>query len=74
MRRVKGMGNRMGAGAPIINAQFSILKHPWYGLSLFKMGFGGRSKEYIKSQDFVISQKYWLNYIIEKLRKFKRGL
>ncbi len=49
-------------------------KHPWAGPTLFKMGFGGYKKEYIKTQDFVISKKYWINYIIEKVRKFRRGL
>ncbi|MGD0577064.1 MAG: peptidoglycan bridge formation glycyltransferase FemA/FemB family protein [Candidatus Staskawiczbacteria bacterium] len=49
-------------------------KHPWAGLSLFKMGFGGARKEYVKTQDFIISQKYWINYIIEVLRKSKRRL
>lgn len=49
-------------------------KHPWAGLSLFKMGFGGYKKDYIIAQDFIISQKYWLNYIIESVRKIKRGL
>ncbi len=49
-------------------------KHPWAGLSLFKMGFGGSIKEYVKTQDYVISTKYWLNYIIEKIRKHKRNL
>jgi len=48
--------------------------HPWYGLTLFKMGFGGYKKEYVKTQDLQISKKYWLNFIIEKLRKTKRGL
>jgi len=48
--------------------------HPWYGLTLFKMGFGGSKKEYVKTQDFVLSKKYWLNYIVEKIRKHKRGL
>jgi lipid II:glycine glycyltransferase (peptidoglycan interpeptide bridge formation enzyme) len=50
------------------------LKHPWRGLTLFKKGFGGYKKEYIKTQDFVLSKKYWLNYIVEKIRKIKRGL
>ncbi len=49
-------------------------KHPWAGPTLFKMGFGGYKKEYIKTQDFVISQRYWINYIIEKIRKIRRGL
>jgi len=48
--------------------------HPWHGLTLFKMGFGGYKKEYVKTQDLQISKKYWLNFIIEKLRKTKRGL
>ncbi|MEK7562133.1 MAG: peptidoglycan bridge formation glycyltransferase FemA/FemB family protein [Patescibacteria group bacterium] len=48
--------------------------HPWAGPTLFKIGFGGYKKEYIKTQDYIISQKYWINYIIEKTRKFIRGL
>lgn len=48
--------------------------HPWAGLTLFKIGFGGHKKEYVKTQDFPISKKYWLTYFIEKLRKTKRGL
>ena len=49
-------------------------KHPWAGPTLFKMGFGGYKKEYIKTQDFIISSKYWINWIIEKIRKIKRKL
>jgi lipid II:glycine glycyltransferase (peptidoglycan interpeptide bridge formation enzyme) len=49
-------------------------KHPWAGLSLFKMGFGGERKEYVKTKDFVISKKYWISYIIERIRKAKRRL
>lgn len=48
--------------------------HPWTGLTLFKMGFGGYKKEYIKTQDLPLSNKYWLNYIVERLRRTKRGL
>ena len=48
--------------------------HPWAGPTLFKMGFGGYKKEYIKTQDFILSKKYWINYIIERIRKFYRGL
>jgi len=49
-------------------------KHPWAGPTLFKMGFGGQSFEYIKTQDLPLSWKYWLTYAFEKLRKIKRGL
>lgn len=49
-------------------------KHPWAGLTMFKVGFGGYKKEYVRTQDFSFSKKYWLTYIFEKLRKKKRGL
>lgn len=49
-------------------------KHPWAGPTLFKMGFGGYKAEYVKTQDYIVSWRYWINYIIEKIRKFKRGL
>jgi len=49
-------------------------KHPYSGPTLFKMGFGGYKEEYIMTQDFVITWKYWLNYIVETIRKYKRGL
>lgn len=48
--------------------------HPWYGLSLFKMGFGGRTREYVKTKDIPLSFLYWLTFIFEALRKKKRNL
>jgi lipid II:glycine glycyltransferase (peptidoglycan interpeptide bridge formation enzyme) len=53
---------------------FKNPKHPWAGPTLFKMGFGGKPYEYVKTQDLPLSKKYWLTYIFEKLRKTKRGL
>jgi len=55
-------------------SQVSKSKHPWAGLTLFKMGFGGYRKEYVKTQDLPFSLAYWLTYFFEKLRKIKRGL
>jgi len=49
-------------------------EHPWAGPTLFKMGFGGKPYEYVKTQDFPLSKKYWLTFIFEKLRKIRRGL
>jgi len=49
-------------------------KHPWAGPTLFKMGFGGRKFEYIATQDYILSPKYWFTYIFEKMRRFKRKL
>jgi len=50
-------------------------KHPWAGLSLFKKGFGGYRRDYVKTQDLPLSKVYSLiTRPIEKLRKMKRGL
>jgi len=49
-------------------------KHPWAGPTLFKMGFGGYEKEFVKTQDVPLSKLYWLTYIFEKIRKSRRGL
>ncbi|MBU3924808.1 peptidoglycan bridge formation glycyltransferase FemA/FemB family protein [Patescibacteria group bacterium] len=48
-------------------------KHPWAGLTLFKTGFGGYKEEYLHCQDLPISLKYWLNWMVEKIRRWKRG-
>ncbi len=48
--------------------------HPWAGLSLFKMGFGGYEKKYLKTQDLALSFSYWFSYLVERIRKIKRGL
>lgn len=48
--------------------------HPWAGPTLFKMGFGGNSREFVKNMDLPLNNKYWLTYIFEKIRKIKRGL
>ena len=52
----------------------SIRKHPWWGLSLFKIGFGGKREEYVKTQDLPLSWKYWATSTFEKIRKYKRHL
>ncbi|MEK7185877.1 MAG: peptidoglycan bridge formation glycyltransferase FemA/FemB family protein [Patescibacteria group bacterium] len=48
-------------------------KHRFYGLSIFKRGFGGEDIEYLPAQDLVINYpKYLINLAIEKLRKLRR--
>lgn len=49
-------------------------KHPWFGLSLFKKGFGGFRVDYLPTQDFVFAPTYWLVFLYEKLVKWKRNL
>ena len=49
-------------------------KHPWAGPTLFKMGFGGQAFEYVKTQDYPVSWKYWPTWIFETTRKKRRRL
>lgn len=48
-------------------------KHPWYGLSRFKRGFGGIERNYVHVHDFPITKKYWINWAIEKYRRWRKG-
>lgn len=49
--------------------------HRFYGVSIFKRGFGGQEVEYLHAQDLVISKpKYLINAIIEYTRKRLRHL
>lgn len=47
--------------------------HPLHGVSLFKKGFGGEMLDLLHAYDLPISAKYWLNWLIEKIRSNKRG-
>jgi len=48
-------------------------KHPWFGLSAFKKGFGGSENQTIHAYDFPISWKYGVLYLIEWVRKQQKG-
>ncbi len=48
-------------------------KHRFYGLSIFKRGFGGEDIDYLQAQDLVINYpRYLINLAIEKFRKLRR--
>lgn len=47
--------------------------HPWQGLTLFKKGFGGYRKEYLKTMDYPLSKRYWFDFLVETIRRKKRG-
>ncbi len=49
-------------------------EHPWAGLSLFKKGFGGFAESYLHAQDKPLTKQYWINYLVETMRRIKRGL
>jgi len=44
----------------------------WEGLSLFKKGFGGYQIDYVPTQDYVLSPKYYLSYLYERFLNIKR--
>lgn len=48
-------------------------KHPFYGITHFKTGFGGHRFDLLHCQDLPISKKYLLNFAVESFRKWKRG-
>uniref|UniRef100_A0A7C4M2K6 Peptidoglycan bridge formation glycyltransferase FemA/FemB family protein n=1 Tax=candidate division CPR3 bacterium TaxID=2268181 RepID=A0A7C4M2K6_UNCC3 len=48
-------------------------RHPWLGHSLFKRGFGGRIISYLHAQDYPLSIRYCTTYVIELLRKWRKG-
>lgn len=48
-------------------------EHPFYGITHFKKGFGGFQKDLLHCLDLPVSKKYWLNWVIETIRRKKRG-
>ncbi|MBI3442367.1 MAG: peptidoglycan bridge formation glycyltransferase FemA/FemB family protein [Candidatus Sungbacteria bacterium] len=48
--------------------------HPWAGLTLFKKGFGGFAQEYLPAQDLPLTSRYWLSFLVEKIRRARRRL
>ncbi len=44
--------------------------HRFYGVSVFKRGFGGQDVSYLHAQDLVIDKfRYLINYLVEMVRK-----
>lgn len=48
-------------------------KHPFSGVSLFKTGFGGELLNLQHCFDIPLSSKYWLTYVFEAVRRWRRG-
>lgn len=44
----------------------------WAGLTLFKQGFDGQAINYLPTQDFIISPKYYLTFFYEKFLNWRR--
>lgn len=47
--------------------------HPFYGITHFKKGFGGYAFDLIPCHDLPISARYFLTWLIEKVRSIRRG-
>ena len=46
----------------------------WEGLSLFKRGFGGFDVNYLYTQDYLISPKYYFSFALDTYLNLKRGV
>lgn len=46
--------------------------HPWQGITLFKKGFGGESREYAHTKDYILRWDYAINWTVETARRIKR--
>lgn len=48
-------------------------RHPWWGLTLFKKGFGGREIISMHAQDLPVSPLYMIPRAIETVRRWAKG-
>jgi lipid II:glycine glycyltransferase (peptidoglycan interpeptide bridge formation enzyme) len=55
-------------------ADEKILSHRFAGPSLFKRGFGGKQYAYFPAHDLPLNWKYWINWVVENLRRIIRSL
>jgi len=65
---VPGIRTEEDLNNPIIKA------HPWYGLSLFKMGFGGRIVNYLPTYNLPVKFISYLSFIYEAFERFKKRI
>ncbi|MBI5613833.1 peptidoglycan bridge formation glycyltransferase FemA/FemB family protein [Candidatus Gottesmanbacteria bacterium] len=47
--------------------------HPWRGITGFKYGFGGVPESYMHAHDFPLDIRYSISYLIETVRRIKKG-
>jgi lipid II:glycine glycyltransferase (peptidoglycan interpeptide bridge formation enzyme) len=56
-------------------AEHGATKHRFYGVSVFKRGFGGEDVAYLPAHDLIVSKsRYLLNYSVETARRKVRHL
>jgi len=49
------------------------INHPFYGITRFKKGFGPEEINCAANYDLPIRKNYWFAYIIDSIRRIKRG-
>ena len=73
----KAIRDAIGRGDRVYNfwgvAPEGVKKHPFAGVTTFKTGFGGQLLELQHCIDLPLSKKYWQTFVIEMVRKWKRG-
>lgn len=60
-------------GIADVEKERDIEHHPWRGLTIFKKGFGGKKRAYVKTQDLPLKRTYWICWLVEVLRRKRRG-
>lgn len=48
-------------------------KHPFAGITVFKKGFGGEALNYLHAQDLPLSPGYFKLWVVDTIRRYKRG-
>lgn len=46
--------------------------HPWWGITIFKKGFGGFEERLLPTMDRVYDLRYWYTWTVEKVRRKRR--
>jgi len=62
--------------SPLVNKDGRLTAekgHPWEGLTFFKMGFGGKAREFIHARDIPVSPIYYLTRFYESMERWRRG-
>lgn len=49
-------------------------RHPWAGLTLFKLGFGGQPLPFVGAWDYPLTRRYYLTTLLEHVRKTIRHI
>ncbi len=47
--------------------------HPFAGITVFKQGFGGYDQDYLHAQDLPLSPLYYRLWLVETVRRIRRG-